>query len=72
MKEIEVPYSTWEGDFNPSHKMTHTFELFENITDSDRLIYHTDLDEIPDVHSLARALEELERGECNAGRYSFH
>ena len=47
--------------------MKHSFDFFENITSPDKLIYHTDLDEIPDYRSLGRALVELERGECNAG-----
>ena len=61
-----VSHIEWIGDFNPQEKMIRSFEVFQNITHRDSLIYHTDLDEIPDIKSLAKALKELENGECDA------
>ena len=71
LNEIKIPFSEWNGEFNPVNKMYHSFSIFENVSSSERLIYHTDLDEVPDTRSLGRALLELERGECDAGRYPY-
>ena len=71
LNEIKIPFSEWNGEFNPVNKMYHSFSIFENVSSSERLIYHTDLDEVPDTRSLGRALLELERGECDAGRYQY-
>lgn len=66
LKELRVPYTEWTGSFDPSAKMRHSFTEFKGITSRDSIVYHTDLDEIPDSRSFGRALEELDRGECDA------
>jgi len=67
LNSLGINYIQWAGTFTGDKKMLHTFEALRDVN-KESLIYQTDIDEIPEPHSLNRALGELQSGQCNAIR----
>ena len=48
--------------------MVRYLNKMQTVSNFSRLIYHVDLDEVPDVIQMRTAALEIERGECDAIR----
>jgi len=67
MKDAGVNhFDDWIGDFDPNQKMAKTYSILQNLTSSNDLIFHTDLDEFPDRDTLAQAIQEIDANACDA------
>jgi hypothetical protein len=49
-----ISYTHWRGGFTPDEKMLQTYDILRGIQDSRRVVYHTDVDEIPDHRQLRK------------------
>jgi hypothetical protein len=67
---LSIHYTLWEGVFSADGKMIETYNLFTKSikNDSKLIIYHSDIDEIPDPMKFKLALEELRSGSCDVIR----
>ena len=65
LNRLYIPYTTWVGTFTADRKMLQTFKLLKEYNSS-TYVYQTDIDEVPDSRTLASAMLELKRGECDA------
>lgn len=61
-----VQYTKWFGLFSPDNKMEESYKLLKEINDPNRIIYHTDIDELPDYTTFNQALIEISSGYCDA------
>jgi hypothetical protein len=67
-QSLDVPFQIWNGNFTSTNKMMHYLNTYKWAKDGNNYFYHTDLDEIPDARLLAKAIEELQTGKCDAIR----
>lgn len=63
---LGIPYVVWTGTFSPDYKMRASYELLQNISDTKKIIYHTDIDEVPDLSLFLQALNEIAENICDA------
>jgi hypothetical protein len=70
LRQIDVEFYDWWGKFTVDNKMRQSYRLLDtkNIQDDKRIIYQTDIDEVPDPKLFALALKELASGSCDAIR----
>lgn len=68
LHDIGISFASWNGVFTADRKMLQSYEIFNNYTDANSYIYHTDIDEIPEPESFGKALLELKSGQCDGIR----
>ena len=70
LDQLNIKYNIWEGVFSADGKMIESYNMFNKSikSDSNLLIYHTDIDEIPDPIKFSKALQELRSGSCDVIR----
>lgn len=66
LRAVGAPYAIDNRVFTANNKMMISLEQLYGIYDKKKLIYHSDLDEVPDTQQLYKALGELQRDECDA------
>lgn len=65
--DIGIPRYYWPGNFTANTKMVESYKILNETVppDYNRLIYHTDIDEIPDQFLFKKALKEVRQGKCD-------
>ena len=66
LTSLSIPHNSWPGQFTSNTKMVHYLESLNGLQDPNKYVFHSDLDEIVDPHTLRKAMDEMERGECDA------
>lgn len=68
LQRLKIEADYWNGTFSSNFKMVHYLKLLKQkeIQDTNKYIFHTDVDEFADRKELVEALKELDSGTCDA------
>lgn len=71
LEDRGISINLWHGEFSSDAKMEQAYALLKGKVDNNKIIYHTDIDEITDAKDLEEALKELGSGSCDYVRGSW-